>query len=264
MKKIDIHCHVDLYSDDELETIFGNEDYLVIGAATGYESGNRLLRLAEDYRNLNVCLGIHPEFPEEFSDFERVAGQIEENRERIVAIGEIGLPWYCLKKMDDRQKKVTARKAEELLVRFMGLAREYDLPLILHSIENMASLALDELKKNGIQRALFHWFEGSKRDLERIVEEGFMVSVSPDLLHNNRYAEFTDDIPMEILTLESDGPWEYDGVRGVPSMIEDTAAYLAARRNLKPEEILAASYANSTKLFGQLPNLPLASSSSAT
>jgi len=251
VKKIDIHCHADMYTKTELEAIFADKEYIVVGAATGYDSGNRLLDLAQTYPNLRVCLGIHPEMPQRFSDFDRVAAQIEEHRHRIVAIGEVGMPWYCLKKMESRQKEALTKRADELLKRFVGLARKTQLPVILHAIEGTASIALDQLIENGISKALFHWFEGNQADLERIIDNGYCVSISPDILHNRQYADFTDNIPLEILTLESDGPWEYGGVRGVPSMIEGTAAYLAEKRHLPPESILTASYTNSMNLFGK-------------
>ena len=251
MKKIDVHCHADLYSQDELRNIFQKKDFLVVGAATGYESGNNLLALAEKYDNLKVCLGIHPEMPDRFLDFERVTNQIKTNISKILAIGEIGMPWYCLRKMSSDQKQATLRDASDLLLGFMELAKELDLPVILHAIEDTASTALTALKKNGITQALFHWFEGTQQDLGEIIRGNYMISVSPDVMYNSRYEEFVDRIPLEFMTLESDGPWEYNGMRGLPSMIEDTAAYLAEKRNLGITDILTASYKNSLKLFGK-------------
>ena len=87
--------------------------------------------------------------------------------------------------------------------------------------------------------------------MARIIAAGYTISISPEAMVTGRYGDFSDLIPLGNLTLESDGPWKYDGIRGGPSMIEDTAAFLAARRDLSPEEILGANYQNSGKLFGE-------------
>ena len=250
IQKVDVHCHVDLYSTGELETIFRDDSCLVVGAATGFDSGERLLQLAEQYQNLRVCLGIHPEKPEGYLELERVMEQISTNIDRIVAIGEIGLPWYCLKQMNASEKFVMRKRVDELLVCFLKLARKTDLPVILHAIMETAPFALEQLKEHRIERALFHWFKGSLPDLEQIIKTGYFISISPDLMNNKAYAEFTDNIPLDSLTLESDGPWEYGRSRGMPVMIETTATYLAERRGLDPEEVLKASLENSLKLFG--------------
>lgn len=251
LKKVDVHCHADLYSEEELDAIFANPDYLVVGAAMGFESGQRLLELAERHGNLKVCLGIHPENPTSYNECEKVAIQIANNQDRIVGIGEIGLPWYNLEHVDDRQKAIINRDARELLIRFSKLAATMNLPVILHAVKSSAAVALDTLEQYNITKALFHWFKGSGDDLDWIINSGFMISVSPDCLHNQEYAGFIDRIPLNNLMLESDGPWQYEGIPGVPALIEKTAAFLGERRKIEPEAILAANYNNCLKLFGK-------------
>lgn len=251
MKKVDVHCHADMYSDAELAAIFKNTEYWVVGAATSFDSGRRLLELAQKHNRLKVCLGIHPEYPQAFSDFDEVAAQIKNNLDKIVAVGEVGLPWYCLEKMDEEQKAAINREATQLLSQFIQLAKETGLPIILHAIEDTASQALDALEKQEIEKALFHWFEGNEKDLARIVKANYFISISPDAMFNQRYGEFTDLIPLANLTLESDGPWKYNSEKGIPSMIEDTARFLADRRNISAEVILQTNTKNCLDLFGK-------------
>jgi len=251
MRKVDVHCHSDLYTDPELAAIFQDDALMVVSAATGFNSGNRLLHLSKVYTNLKVCLGIHPEYPSAIPEFEKVADQIRKNLSNIVGIGEVGLPWYCLDKIPAPERERFQEKALECFKKFVKLASSCDLPLVLHAIEDTTAQALDVLEKQGIRRALFHWFEGRITDLERILSNGYFISVSPDAIHNVRYGDFTDHIPLDALMLESDGPWEYNGKRGIPSMIEDTAAFLADRRKLDPITILQANYRNYLHLFKQ-------------
>lgn len=223
----------------------------MVAAALGFESGQRLLELSERYKNLKVCLGIHPEYPSAYGEYEKVAAQIADNKKRIVGIGEIGLPWYNLDPVDDRKKDRINRDARALLIRFFKLAVKVNLPVILHAVESSAAPVLDALEQYNITKALFHWFKGTGNDLDRIINNGFMVSVSPDYLHNRVYTDFVDRIPLKNLMLESDGPWKYKGMPGVPAMIEKTAYLLGKRRKIEPEEILKTNQTNSLKLFGK-------------
>ena len=88
--------------------------------------------------------------------------------------------------------------------------------------------------------------------MKKIVEEGYYLSISPDVLYNNRYAEFVGHIPMDNIVLESDGPWSYNEQTGVPTMILDIAEHLSEERNLEKIEILNIIYKNSCKLFKEV------------
>lgn len=253
MKAIDVHCHIDQYDENELKKIFENKQIdFVVGAAINLESGEKLLKMKKIYPGLLVCLGIHPEYPEYFSELEAVKKQITENRNKIIAIGEIGLPWYSLKKIDKDRKKRYIEEGKHILGEFLDLAKQSDLPVILHAIEDTAVAALEELKKRQVKSALFHWFEGSVDIMEEIIAHGYYISVSPDVIYNQRYSRFVAKIPINRIVLESDGPWEYNGQKGVPSMILNIAEFLGKQRKTPEKEIKKIIYENTRRLFGDL------------
>lgn len=246
-----MHCHIDQYSDDEIEEILLSKEnnVKVVGAAMNKVSGDRLLALKSKYPKLDICLGIHPEYPEYFNDFEEVKKQIIANKDKIVAIGEVGLPYYSLENLDKYKKEKFIEDANRLLIKFLDLAKELNLPVILHAIEDTAVFALDELKKRNIKSALFHWFEGAVKVLKEIINEGYFVSVSPEVMYNEKYSEFVKNIPIEHIVLESDGPWEYNGEKGKPLMVVRTIAYLSKERNINKPTIEKIVGENASKLF---------------
>lgn len=221
----------------------------VIGAATHKKSGDRLMDIHRKYPKMHVCLGIHPEFPEYYHEFDQVKRQIIENKENIIAIGEIGLPYYKLMDMKDSDKKELKIKGLHLLSRFLDLAETLHLPVILHAIEETAQAALDELEKRKIEKALFHWFEGPIDVMTSIIEKGYYISISPEVIYNADYAEFVKQVPLKNIVLESDGPWTYNGRQGTPSMVFEIIRYLSIQREINQHKLAEIIYQNTCHLF---------------
>ena len=247
---IDSHCHFDQLSSDEREKEVSQN--MVVAVATGYESGNKLLEYASSYQNLRVCLGIHPEYFQNYDEFDLVEKQIKDNLDKISGIGEIGLPYFNLENLEESEKREILEKSKVIFGKFLSLAEQENLAVNLHCVEDSASYAIQELKKYNIKKALFHWFEGSDTDLKEIIKMKWRISVSPDIVHNIKYREFVSKVPLEIICLESDGPWEYDGIRGVPSMIEKSAEILSEIYQVSALKILEISNKNSNGLFSNL------------
>ena len=245
---IDVHCHFDQLPAELREKEI--KENIVVGTAVDYKSGEMLLKYKKKYQNLRVCLGIHPEYPDKYDDYEQVERQIRENITEISGIGEIGLPYFNLLEMKDESKKEEIiKKAKIIFEKFLKLAAELNLPVNLHCIEDSGEYAVIMLEKYNIKKALFHWFEGELSVLERIKRNGWYVSISPDAIYNKEYGDFVRNIPLEMITLESDGPWEYGGETGVPSMTGKTAEFLESVYGISKEEILRITDQNAVKLF---------------
>jgi TatD DNase family protein len=244
----DVHCHFDQLPVELL--VKEIEKNRVVAVAVDYNSGEKLLEYKKIYKNLNICLGIHPEYPEKYDDYEKVERQIRENTQYISGIGEIGMPYFNLPGLENnKEREKVLEKAGIIFVKFLKLAAELKLPVNLHCIENSGEYAVRKLEKYNIKKALFHWFEGEEKTLESIKENGWNISISPDVIYNKKYEDFVRKIPLEIITLESDGPWEYGGKTGVPSMVEKTAEFLASVYKKSKEEILIISNKNADILF---------------
>ncbi len=249
---IDVHCHVYQLTPDEIKNELPTRD--VVGVAQDFQSGEELLGLRKQYPRLKVCLGIHPEYPGSFYEYELVEKQIRDNQDVIAGIGEIGLPYFNIRYMEPSEKIITEKKAEELFEKFLCLADELNLPVNLHCVEDTVPRGIDLLKKHHIKKALFHWFEGDAKSLTHVKENGWNISVSPDIMGNAGYRKYIETIApdiRDILTLESDGPWEYEGQRGLPSAAENTAAVLAEILKTTRQEIITIANRNAGILFSR-------------
>ena len=197
------------------------------------------------------ALGFHPEWKLTREDLEAVEQQIHASHARLVAVGEVGLPWYGLGAAADAD--AVRREARERLERLVDLACRYDLPVILHAPHGAAADALAILKRRGVERAVFHWHKASVEVTREIVDAGYLVSVTPDLVYRDRDREMVERVPIESLLVESDAPWQYQGefenVTSGPWLVARVAEEVAKIKRLPVDEAMYQLTVNTCRVF---------------
>jgi TatD DNase family protein len=170
---------------------------------------------------------------------------------RLVALGEVGLPWYCLEGATDAAGFMT--RGRQRLNRLLALAERYDLPVIVHAPHGAAVGALAALKARGIERAVFHWHKAPAEVTRDIVDAGYLVSVTPEVVYRERDRALVEAVPLESLLVESDGPWPYQGeFAGVPSgpwLVSRVAEEVAKIKGLPVDEVTYQISANTCQIF---------------
>ncbi|HET9978982.1 MAG TPA: TatD family hydrolase, partial [Ktedonobacterales bacterium] len=135
---IDTHCHVQMrqFASDRAEVIaaaFANSIERLIVPGIDVATSRDALGLAGDYSGrIFAGVGTHPHDASTLTP-EALAEQRElAQRPGVVAIGEIGLDFYRDLSPRDVQR--------DALVAQLSLARELDLPVILHNRESHADM----------------------------------------------------------------------------------------------------------------------------
>ena len=198
------------------------------------------------------CYGFHPEWTQLGAfDLEQVEAQIRSHHSRLVALGEVGLPWYSLEKAPDAARRMAEGKA--WLERLLALAARYDLPVVLHAPHGAAVGALEALRRRRIERAVFHWHKAPEDVTRRIIDAGYLVSVTPEVVYRERDRELVEWVPIESLVVESDGPWPYAGeFLGMPSgpwFAARVAEEVAKIKALPVDDVMFALSTNACRLF---------------
>jgi TatD DNase family protein len=254
---IDSHCHLHAAAfADPRETLRVALTYDVWGVvAVGCDPATNEQTLAAARampKAIWACLGFHPDWPQlTDQDLEQVEGQVREHRARIVALGEIGLPWYSLEGDPDAARRMAEGRAH--LDRLLEVAARWDLPVVLHAPHGAAASALEALQRHGIEQAVFHWHKASEDVTRAIVEAGYFVSVTPEVVYRERDRELVESVPLESLLVESDGPWPYKGeFLGMPSgpwLVARVAEEVAKIKRLPIEETMYRLTVNTCQLF---------------
>ena len=132
---IDTHCHIDeeAFEPDREEVIARQQQsgvQAMIVPGVNVASINSVMELCHAHPGYCYpALGLHPEdvkadWREQLATVEAT---IRAHRDELVAIGEIGLDYYWDKTFKEEQKEVLRRQ--------LLLARELNLPVILHNRE---------------------------------------------------------------------------------------------------------------------------------
>jgi TatD DNase family protein len=252
-KIFESHAHYDSskFAEDReelLNSIQENEVGTIINVGASWKSVTSVIELAEKYPFIYAALGLHPDEVGDLNE-ERFAFLKEQCRkEKVVAIGEIGLDYYWDNESHDIQKKWFVRQLE--------LARELDLPVIIHS-RDAAEDTLKIMKEHaqGL-RGVIHCFSYSKELAEEYVKMGFHIGIGGVVTFKNgkKLKEVAEVVPLEKILLETDCPYlapePYRGKRNSSLYIPHIAQAIADIKGITYEEVVAQTEQNGKLLFG--------------
>ena len=250
---IDSHAHLDdtRFDKDRDELIKSLKDVgvdLVINPGADLQSSIKSVSLSEQYDNIYAAVGIHPHSAKEMDESTLEVLKSFTNREKVVAIGEIGLDYYYDNSPRDIQKH---RFIEQL-----DLAKEVDLPVIIHS-RDAAGDTFDILKsaQDGSLAGVLHCYSGSVEMALEYIKLGFYISIAgPVTFKNARIVkEVAKTVPMDRLLIETDSPYltpePYRGKRNEPVYVRQVAGTIAELRGISFEEVATKTSENTKKLF---------------
>jgi TatD DNase family protein len=254
---IDSHCHLDdeVYGDarSAVTRALDHDVWGVVAVGTGPASNLRTLEAAAaNGKMVWPAFGFHPERTD-LTDRElgEVEAQIVQHHSRLVALGEVGLPWYSLNSAPD--PKASMAEGRRRLGRLLSLAVRFDLPVVVHAPHGAAKPALDALRSERVDRAVFHWHKAPTEVTWAIIDAGYFVSVTPEVVYRDRDRELVQSVPLESLLVESDAPWQYQGeFAGMPSgpwLCARVAEEVAKIKRLPVEDTVHRLSINTCQLF---------------
>lgn len=250
MKPIDSHAHLlEPAFDGDREALLKTlpeEVAAILECAANVGDFFRVLDLTESYPYIYGAVGVHPESVQNWSNAAADAIRSYLGREKIVAVGEIGLDYHYEPKTAPAQKKALADQME--------IARELDMPVILHNRESTGDM-LDMLMSHRGCSGVVHCFTEGTDVARRILDEGFYLGFGGVLTFKNPgpAAEALRYAPLDRILLETDSPYlapvPMRGKRNSPAYVRYVAAKAAELRGIEEETLIAAANANAIRLF---------------
>ncbi len=248
----DTHCHLNVaqFADDlrltlDRARLAGLVRILVPGI--DLPSSRLAAQLAKEHAMVRFAAGVHAHEAESFGqaalrELRRLATE-----EGAAAIGETGLDYF--RGLSPRPRQRDAFRAQ------VELARELDLPVIVH-IREAADDALAILEQAGSGlRGVLHAFSADRQTAERALAAGFFLGAAGPLTYPgaDRLREVFRAAPPDRILLETDSPYlppqEFRGRRNEPALVREVAIRLARERGIDPEKLAAQTRANATTLF---------------
>ena len=253
MSFVDAHIHLadPGYTGKVQEVVENANQHNVsqmLSNATDYETSLATISLAKQYPSkVLAAVGVHPFTATKTESFhlDKFATLLDENRDWVRAIGEIGLDGKYTQ--DERIKK----RQQEIFRFFLNLAEERNLPAVVHSRQAVAE-TLDTLTDFKTLKALFHWYDGPIENLQLFKERGYWISIGPAILYSRRISEIARAADLSILLSETDGPVSYRGLFGdeltQPSLVVPVVQKIAEIKGLNPELVRDQILSNFQKL----------------
>ena len=251
MSLIDSHCHIDApeFDADRAAVMARAHDAGVcalIAPAVCAAAWPQLQAVAKAHEAIHPAYGLHPMYLAQHRPEHLALLREWIERERPCAVGECGLDHF-IEGLDPQTQR-------ELLLGQLRLAREFDLPVILH-----ARRAVDEvtalLRRIGGLRGVVHSFSGSRQQAEALCGLGFMLGFGGPVTYARaqRLRELVAWLPIEHLLLETDAPDQPDaairGQRNEPARLADIARTVAELRQQSPDDLARHTAANARRLF---------------
>lgn len=260
---IDTHAHLNFeaFQDDYADAIRRSFDHgvkKIINVGSRYETSRRAVEIAGELEGVYAAIGLHPihVFDEEF-DVEkyRRLGQSD----KVMAVGETGLDRFHL---PEEKREEFLELQEEVFRQHIELARELNLPLIMHcrgSREDPtgAYARMTEIlaEYEGI-RGVIHCFSADWPMAEKFLNMGFYIGFTGIVTFpkSEALAEVAARVPSDRMLTETDAPYlspePYRGQRNEPWHIKFIVEKIASLRGIPAEEIEKQAAENARRLFG--------------
>lgn len=220
-------------------------------AASDLESAQQGLALANQFSFLINAVGVHPECPLPPADYLEQL-KVMASHPSVKAIGEIGLDYHY--EGFDREAQ------QKMLCAQLDLARELDLPVILHCRDAMGDML--PILRSYRPRGVMHCFSGSPESAKEVLNLGLYIGFTGVLTFKNAKKPLAalQAVPLERLLIETDCPYmapvPYRGKRCDSTMLMETAAVMAREKGVSLTEIGRITAENAALLFRC--DLPLA------
>jgi TatD DNase family protein len=250
----DAHIHLDWYPDEEQDAIIQDLKKQcikgVVAVSSDLISCKKVLELSNKTANIFPALGWHPEQPLPSQiELNAIMNLIRKHHKEIVAIGEVGLPYY----LKQENSSIQLSDYKRIISEFFQLAKQYELPIVLHAIYEDAAVICDLLEKYDVEKAHFHWFKGSKDIMKRMIQRGYRISITPDCMYEEEIKEIVAFYPLELMMVETDGPWQFEGPYREksthPYMIKDVIAQIARIKKIEREVVIDTVTRNTEEFY---------------
>lgn len=253
MRFFDTHTHFtdSRFDEDREQLITGmtnsGDEYAFVDVACNTEDAKLTLELAEKHPNIYAVIGMHPH--EAASVTEAHMEKIYEllMHKKAVALGEIGLDYHYDFAPRKTQKKWFARQ--------MDLAKELNLPVVLHIREAFGDCMETLRKQKGEIKGVMHCFSGSYEIADECVRRGMYIAFGGAVTFNNavNLKDAAKRLPLEKILLETDCPYmtpvPFRGKRNDPTKLVYIAGEIARLKNISAEKVCEATFSNACEAF---------------
>ncbi|MGQ9813750.1 MAG: TatD family hydrolase [Candidatus Roseilinea sp.] len=248
----DTHCHLDVAAFDlDRNDVWARAQEAgvarLVNPAYDLASCRRAIKLAGEHAGIYAAVGIHPNDCTAFDDDLPALRELVK-QPKVVAIGEIGLDYHW--------DRTTPAQQATAFVAQLALAREFNLPVIVHCRDAYDdTLALLETHARGL-RVVLHAFAGRIEHAERALQNGWHIGIGGPVTYRKaeNLREVAGAIPLERMLLETDSPYlpphPHRGQRNEPARLALVAESVSQVRGVSLKRVADETTSAAMTFFG--------------
>jgi TatD DNase family protein len=252
MRLIDSHCHLDAdaFDGDRAAVVARAQAAGVVAQvvpAVTAAAWPKLRAVCTASDGLYPAYGLHPLFLDQHRPEHLPLLGEWIARERPCAIGECGLDFFV--------EGLDPAEQQRYFIGQLHLAREFDLPVIVHARRAVDAVIL-AIRKVGRLRGVVHSFGGSAEQAQQLHALDFLIGLGGPVTYDRaqRLRRLAAAVPLQQLLLETDAPDQPDasirGQRNEPARLRTVLETIAALRDAPAAAIAAHTTDNARRLFG--------------
>ncbi len=172
---------------------------IIVYNSINQETAEYALKLFKKYKEIKIALGLYPTDALKLSEkaIDKFIDFIKKNKNKIIAIGEVGI---------DLKESDYFNRQEKNFVRFIRLAKELELPIIIHS-RYAEDKVIEILEKEKAEKVIMHCFNGNFRLVERIIKNKWILTVPTNVTFSEHFQKIVEICPVSQLFCETDSPF---------------------------------------------------------
>ena len=254
---IDTHAHLNFEAfdsdrDEVIERCFENGITSMSVPGAMLDSSKSAVELAQKHKNIFATIGLHPIHVDD-EDFEIKKYKKLTLEKDVVAIGEVGLDYFHNNDLE------FIKKQKEIFEQFIDLAKELNLPMILHcrgskdAPERAYREMLESLKSKKYYKGVIHCFTSTPEIAQEFFDLGFYIGFTGVITFAKKLKPTVESIPLDKILIETDCPFMSPepkrGERCEPWYVRYVAQRIAEIKNMKLVELIEKIDKNTKQLF---------------
>ena len=265
LKIFDTHAHYydrrfgERDADEILKEIMPSPVCKIVNVGTDCENSRIAIEQAARYEGMYAAVGIHPgdchaiaDADAALADLESLLGNAEtRKRDKIVALGEIGLDYYW---KEYNGVPMDKRKQAYFFDAQMELAKKHGLPVLIHDRDAHGD-SFETILRHPNVRGVLHSYSGSAEMAIELVKRGWYISFSGTITFKNasRVREAAMAVPRDRLLIETDAPYlaphPHRGERNHSGLLIHSLEVLAELWDTTAENASEQTFSNAQKFF---------------
>ncbi|MFX0027814.1 MAG: TatD family hydrolase [Candidatus Hermodarchaeota archaeon] len=283
LKFIDVHCHLPFprpkndrlpSNQEQISNYFKLGGQFLITSTIDVQTLNQTLSfIKENHRNFGFTCGWAPQTVtytprEKYKvNWNKWVDFIQNNQDKYLAIGEIGLDFHHAKTLETRERQLQVFKE------IIELTIDFDKPYVLH-VRNAAEHEFDRdnpkhrfNKKDGVnkeilkvlkeynvdpKRVMWHCFSGPEEYGMTLPHQGYTLSVPSSAFGFERWRKVTQKSPLDSLVTETDSYYQHPYKRGpinVPANARYSISAIAYSHNVSQKIVSEKTVENALRFF---------------